>query len=192
MIAVYSIEHVQSGRRYVGHSVCVRARWLAHRRLLKLGKHHCPHLQNAWKRDGEESFRFVVLEICASREDAIAAEQSLLDKHYDNGALYNASRFASLLDIVAEARQKAHSLESQKKRIATTKANDSWCAGQRIVVRSTCLSSGLRSTFRSLNEASRTLGVSAGNISSVCNGKRPAASGYTFSFFWPGAEKVAA
>ncbi len=47
---------------YVGSAGNLQARWDLHRRKLRAGLHHNPHLQNAWKVYGESCFEFVVLQ----------------------------------------------------------------------------------------------------------------------------------
>jgi group I intron endonuclease len=75
---VYVIEHVASGRRYVGSAVDVGKRWKEHRRQLATGRHHSPHLQRAWNKHGETAFAFHVIAWCP-REHLIACEQMLID-----------------------------------------------------------------------------------------------------------------
>jgi len=59
---VYAITHAETGRRYVGSSVHIRARWAHHKSTLRKNKHHNPHLQGAWNKYGEDAFFFDVLE----------------------------------------------------------------------------------------------------------------------------------
>jgi group I intron endonuclease len=67
------------GGCYVGSAVKLRLRWFHHRKLLRRGKHPNVHLQRAWTRDGEESFRCEVLELCAP-ESLLIREQAYLDQ----------------------------------------------------------------------------------------------------------------
>jgi group I intron endonuclease len=59
---IYVITHVASGKRYVGSTVNPSGRWITHRSKLNCGKHHCSHLQRAWKKYGAAAFVFSVLE----------------------------------------------------------------------------------------------------------------------------------
>lgn len=59
---IYSIEHKESGRRYIGSAINQKRRWNMHRWQLRSNRHCNPYLQNAWNKYGEESFEFVVLE----------------------------------------------------------------------------------------------------------------------------------
>ena len=59
---VYCILNTTNEKRYVGSSVHVKQRFAEHKRDLKKGKHCNIVLQRAWKKYGEDSFCFVVLE----------------------------------------------------------------------------------------------------------------------------------
>ena len=65
---IYRIKCLSSGDCYVGSTSNKDERWAAHRRLLAKGKHHSPHLQNAWAKYGGEEFEFEVLEVCVSAD----------------------------------------------------------------------------------------------------------------------------
>lgn len=61
---VYQIYNTKTNKRYIGSSLCVSRRWPQHLYLLRNGKHHSKHLQNAWDKYGEGSFVFECLEYC--------------------------------------------------------------------------------------------------------------------------------
>jgi len=70
---VYLIENSNNGKRYIGSSVNMPGRFLDHKKLLRRGRHHSPHLQASWNKYGEGAFRFEVLEewepeFCVSME----------------------------------------------------------------------------------------------------------------------------
>src|SRR4051794_16550207 len=77
---IYQILCRPTGKVYIGSSVRIYQRWYEHRRQLRSGKHHSPHLQFAWNKYGEEAFRFSVLEECGA-EDVLEREQFYLDAH---------------------------------------------------------------------------------------------------------------
>ena len=58
MIGTYEVRHLPSGRAYIGASVDVNRRLLAHRGMLRRGAHFNAGLQAAWEADGEEAFAF--------------------------------------------------------------------------------------------------------------------------------------
>ena len=60
---IYQIRCNQNGKIYVGSAVSLQARWCMHRRELRRGLHHNPHLQHAWNLHGEASFEFTILEL---------------------------------------------------------------------------------------------------------------------------------
>ena len=75
---IYCIEHIPSGRTYIGSAVNFAGRWRMHRSTLRRGKHHSPYMQKVWDKYGEEEFVFRIIEKC-SRERLIEREQHHLD-----------------------------------------------------------------------------------------------------------------
>jgi len=83
MIGIYAIEHVASGRVYVGKSISVRARIAAH-----LGGKSKSYLAAAIRKYGRDTFRAIVLEQCESDEEALRKEPhwiAYLDSRAPNG-----------------------------------------------------------------------------------------------------------
>lgn len=95
MIGVYAIVNIAAHKAYVGSSKNVKKRFSCHASFLKRGKHHCPHLQSSFSLHGEKKFQFRVLAECATREEAQALEQAMLDIWHDD--FYNASKRADHL-----------------------------------------------------------------------------------------------
>jgi group I intron endonuclease len=89
---IYQILNLQNGKFYVGSTVDSKGRWRTHHRKLQQGTHHCPHLQAAWLKYGEEHFSFNVVErhLVESLDEA---EQKWLDKHWGTPQCYNFARF---------------------------------------------------------------------------------------------------
>lgn len=75
---IYEIVNLVNGKRYVGSSVNLQARWKVHLRKLRTGRHHNAHLRSAFAKYGESNFSFVILEEC-EREKIIDREQSAID-----------------------------------------------------------------------------------------------------------------
>ena len=75
---IYAIEHVASGKLYVGSATDFKARWRVHRCLLNKGTHHSPHLQAYWNKHGEQAFSFRKLLVCATK-DLLMYEQRCID-----------------------------------------------------------------------------------------------------------------
>jgi hypothetical protein len=53
---IYAIRCLANGKVYVGSSAGIDARWSEHRYDLNAGRHHSPHLQNAWVKYGAAGF----------------------------------------------------------------------------------------------------------------------------------------
>lgn len=76
---VYVIRNKRNGKQYVGSAaISFRERWAYHRRDLRSGRHHSRHLQSAFNKDGEESFEFSVVLVCAPH-DCVMYEQMVMD-----------------------------------------------------------------------------------------------------------------
>jgi GIY-YIG catalytic domain len=75
---VYKIEHVASGRCYIGSSKNIRQRFGSHRTTLRRGIHHSRKLQASWNKHGEAAFKFSTLLIC-SEANLLFYEQRLID-----------------------------------------------------------------------------------------------------------------
>lgn len=90
---VYKIINLTNAKFYVGSTVKVKERFRAHRRHLRAGKHHCPHLQQAWNRYGEEAFVFKVIATVADPSELHAIEQVFLDEHHGSAECYNYARY---------------------------------------------------------------------------------------------------
>lgn len=113
---VYSITNKKNGKRYIGSTSNLTARWKAHRLRLKWGKHHSPHLQRAWEQDGSESFAFEAIENCPPSELA-SREQYWIDyfQAADDRFGYNiAPRAYSTLGVKASDEAKRR-MSSQRK-----------------------------------------------------------------------------
>ena len=59
---VYAIEHVATGKLYIGESTEVESRWNRHRNLLNAGKHSVKSLQSDWVTFGASAFQLLFLE----------------------------------------------------------------------------------------------------------------------------------
>lgn len=76
---IYCITNTTNNKVYVGSTVNLHRRCVAHLRLLRANKHHSPKLQAAWNKYGELNFTFKVLVEC-EKENLILLEQSFMDK----------------------------------------------------------------------------------------------------------------
>ncbi len=77
---IYAFENILDGRTYIGSSNNVERRKSQHLHSLRKGEHHSIFFQRAWNKDGEESFRFIILEVCSNdKKELVKKEQSWLD-----------------------------------------------------------------------------------------------------------------
>ena len=76
---IYEILNTTNGKRYIGSAVNLVTRWQLHRNGLLAGRHVNRHLQSAWNKYGEESFKFLPILTCA-KSMLLFYEQQLLDK----------------------------------------------------------------------------------------------------------------
>lgn len=76
---VYSIVHLESGRRYIGSTKSFHYRMLTHRATLNKGAHDNRVLQEAWNLYGKEAFSFEILEIVLDKDLRIEREQYWMD-----------------------------------------------------------------------------------------------------------------
>lgn len=95
---VYSFTNRVDGKVYVGSSRRINARRAQHVSDLNAGFHCNNYLQNAWRKHGESSFVFAVLELIDDGDPAklLVAEQHWIDslRSWDRGYGYNIRRFA--------------------------------------------------------------------------------------------------
>jgi group I intron endonuclease len=86
--ALYVIRNKLDGMEYVGSTVNAIGRFRLHRYWLRRGMHENGPLQRAWKRDGAQAFKFMVLAILEEHE-LRPTEQRALDTWKPSGRLYN-------------------------------------------------------------------------------------------------------
>jgi group I intron endonuclease len=65
---IYCIENISNQKIYIGQSINMYKRLLAHKSALQRNSHGNRHLQNSWNRDGEQEFSFYYLLYCEKRE----------------------------------------------------------------------------------------------------------------------------
>lgn len=77
---IYKIEHIASGKIYVGSAVNFRIRWNDHKKSLRKNKHHNRKLQCAWNKYGEPAFAFSIIEHVHDKQRLIEREQFWIDE----------------------------------------------------------------------------------------------------------------
>lgn len=89
MHVIYRITCLQNKKFYIGSTVNKNQRWARHRRQLRDGTHPNKQMLASWKKYGEDSFLFEVLEILETPAHLFAAEQKYLDEHAGKDYCFN-------------------------------------------------------------------------------------------------------
>lgn len=119
---IYKIVNVNTEKYYVGSAFDIRKRWYKHRFHLNRNDHQNDYLQNAWNKDGINSFKFMLVENVLNtitKEKMLKIEQRYLDiAKTEQDKCYNLNFEASGGEIRKYSRTKL--VESQKHSYATT------------------------------------------------------------------------
>lgn len=126
-VGIYKIEVLRPDGTtavYVGQSANINGRLAAHRHLLRSGKHSNTHMSAAWKKYGEQAFRFAVLDQCTADvlDDYEEFWIEVLGARWDRGG-FNQRPVAPSnrgLKKSAEAIEKSASFHRGRKRSAET------------------------------------------------------------------------
>lgn len=107
---IYKIICISNFKIYIGSSNNIYKRWNEHIWELKNNRHANSHLQKAWNKYGEESFKFEILEECNDK-NILEREQYYID-------LYNSCNkdigFNISKDALAPMKGRKHSNETRK------------------------------------------------------------------------------
>ena len=79
---IYCITNTITNKVYVGSTVNLHRRCVAHLRTLRANKHHSAKLQRAWNKYGEEAFKFEIIEYVTDISKLDEREQYWID-YYD-------------------------------------------------------------------------------------------------------------
>lgn len=86
---IYKIINLVNNKFYIGSSVNLKRRRIAHFAALRHNRHRNAHLQAAWNKYGESSFVFAVVEEVPEDTDLLAVEDSWLEAHVGTPHCYN-------------------------------------------------------------------------------------------------------
>jgi len=114
---IYNIININNLKHYIGSAVMIRRRLASHLQLLRKGKHPNRYLQASWKKYGEGSFEFVVVEHVDDEAELTNVEQLYIDAYWTSGCLFNLSPTASSqLGVKFSPDGKKHCSTSAKRR----------------------------------------------------------------------------
>ena len=88
-IGVYKISNTLSGRYYIGYSTNIERRFCVHRSKLRKNCHDNIFLQRAYNLDGEDNYRYDIIHICDTEEEAKETELKYLTDLSIREKLYN-------------------------------------------------------------------------------------------------------
>lgn len=80
IIGIYEIKNLINNKSYIGSSLNINKRKIAHFSYLRRNNHPNKHLQNSYNKYGVDNFKFNILEICVI-ENIIEKEQFYIDNY---------------------------------------------------------------------------------------------------------------
>jgi group I intron endonuclease len=89
IIGVYKISNIVSGRYYIGYSTNINKRFTVHRSKLKQNCHDNIFLQRAYNLDGEDNFKYDIIHICDTEDEAKEIELTYLADLSIRNIIYN-------------------------------------------------------------------------------------------------------
>ena len=171
---IYCIENFTNHKTYIGSSKNIYQRLLKHFALLRHNKHQNPHLQSAWNKYGEDSFRWYILELCDNSELA-KLEQQCIDLF---GAEYNITRIVERNILSKESRIK----QGNTRRRLHEEGKLEWNFNPVTLYVYDLEGKLLFSNPLGLKDTAKRLGISPSSICRVTNGTYQQCKGYRFSY----------
>ena len=171
---IYCIENITNHKTYIGSSKNIYQRLLKHFALLRHNKHQNAHLQNAWNKYGENSFRWFILELCDSKE-LTEKEQYCIDLF---GAEYNITRIIERNILSRESRIK----QGETRRRLHQEGKLEWNFNPVTLYVYDLDGKLLFSNPLGLKDTAGRLGISPSSICRVTNGTYQQCKGYRFSY----------
>lgn len=171
---IYCIENITNHKTYIGSSKNIYQRLLKHFALLRHNKHQNAHLQNAWNKYGENSFRWFILELCDNKE-LTEKEQYCIDLF---GAEYNITRIIERNILSRESRIK----QGETRRRLHQEGKLEWNFNPVTLYVYDLDGKLLFSNPLGLKDTARRLGISPSSICRVTNGTYQQCKGYRFSY----------
>ena len=172
MVYIYLIQHLESGKVYIGQTISTYKRFSAHRTALKYGEHRNPYLQSAWTKYGKEAFVFFELASLSSREEADEAECFYISWFKALSLSYNINPGGSTREMSPEGRRRM--VEKLRGRTHTLESRQRISGGQKGRVHSeeTKKKIGLRSRQKVMSPESRAKIAEANRGKSLSEGTK--------------------
>jgi predicted GIY-YIG superfamily endonuclease len=168
---VYCLININNGKRYIGSSKNIYQRLLKHRSLLRNGKHENIILNNAWKKHGENSFDWYILEIC-DKEELMIKEQFYIDTLLSE---YNITKLVIRNVLSKESRIKQSETRKNRMKNGIILTNNTKSISMYSL-------EGLKlKTFNTIKQACNELNLSHSSICRFLNGTNKQAGGYLWS-----------
>jgi len=182
---IYCIEHIESGKKYIGQSQNIYMRIFKHFTNANDEKYSHLHLYCAIRKYKWNSFRFLLLEKIANLTLLNEREQYWMDFYssYDKKYGYNSRPTAET------NRGWKHSEESNRKRSIVMKGRIPSVEIMELARKSRIVSvyqfdknDNIIKKWNSISEAESETGINHGNICWCCKGKRKTAGGYKWKY----------
>ena len=204
---IYMIQNKVNNKIYIGQAVDIEKRWGEHKAYLRGNYHINKHLQNAWNKDGEDSFEFTIICECAESQLNTREEYYIFElMSYDRRVGYNKNYGGSAGRPTEETKKKISesskgktlseetrkklseakkggtlSEETRKKLSEAKKGKLGFKNNRSIPIVQLTLDGKLVNVYGSSHEAERN-GFNQCNINNCCKGKRKTHGGYKWLY----------
>ncbi len=181
-IVIYKISNLINNKFYIGSAIDYNRRLREHKSMLRLNKHSCKHLQNAYNKYGIDNFKFEIIEQVEDKTKLIEREQYYIDTLKPE---YNKN-------LIAGNSLGLKHTEESKRKISESRINNKWCVGrklseetrskigdkQKVKIYQYDLYNNLIGEFNSIKEASEITNINKHSIRDCSNGKANTGAGF--------------
>ena len=176
MVGIYTIRNTENDKVYVGSSLNIEKRFLKHKTQLKNRVHSNKHLEKSYHLYGEDSFVFIVEEICG-KEELLDLELSYIIKYdaLNETKGYNMTvpkKHPSLVCSKGYSKKMSQVMKGTKPRNFESMQKKRW---REVDV---FIDEKFYKTFKSLRDTERSLGINKGNVYNYLKGITPYITGF--------------
>jgi group I intron endonuclease len=169
---VYAIKNIKNNKLYIGSTVNLKKRLIAHYNFLNKNKHINVKLQRSWNIHGEESFVIYLLEENINIEKIIEREQFYIDKYDTVKYGYN---------ILPNAGTSLGQKWTKKQKNNYSNLKKSLELGESVIQYT--IKGEKIGEFKNMKSAAKVLGLkNPPNIGMVCRGERKTFGGYVWEY----------